>query len=70
MSERVFCCQKCSKLYLGTAPEVCPPPCGGTIRQGLEALSFDAKKELAEIRRKQDNEAVKRQLRLKPKKGK
>jgi len=67
MVELIFCCQKCSKLYFGTAPEVCPPPCGGKIKQGLEALSFEAKKELAEIRRRQGNDLVKRQYYLKPK---
>lgn len=66
MSEKIFCCQKCSKLYIGSRPEVCE--CGSdNIKQGIESLGFAAKQELAAIRRKQDNDSVKRQYRLKPK---
>ena len=63
MSEKLFCCQSCGKLYIGSRPDVCE--CGSSnIRQGIEALGYAAKKELAEIRRKQDNELLKKQLRL------
>ena len=56
-TELIFCCQSCSKLFIGSRPDMCP--CGSkNIRQGLEALSFEAKKELAAIRRKEDNSHV------------
>ena len=71
MSELIFCCsglKGCGKLYLGSHPERCD--CGNyQFRQGIENLGYEARKELAELRRRQDNESVKRQYHLKPKKG-
>ena len=73
MAELYFCCIKCGKLHIGTVkPSICADKkCGGTeFKQGLEYLGYAARQELAAHRRKQDNEPVKRQYYLKPKKGK
>ncbi len=66
MSEKLFCCQGCGKLYIGSHPARCVnPECGSTnIKQGIEKLSFEAKQELAAIRRKEANASVIKQNKL------
>ena len=70
MAESYFCCTKCSKLHIShNMPEKCTECGAGTFVKGLENLAYSAKQELQAIRRKQDNDYVKRSYKLKPKGG-
>jgi hypothetical protein len=63
MVELIFCCQSCGKLFIGSRPEVCE--CGSSnIRQGIESLGYEAKQELARIRRAERNQSTTNQYRL------
>jgi hypothetical protein len=50
-------------------PEQCTQCGGGTFVKGLENLAYSAKLELQAIKRKQDNDYVKRSYKLKPRGG-
>ncbi len=67
MSEKYYVCagpNGCGKLEIGHRPAACSE-CGNTqFNQGLENLGFRAKMELAAHKRKQDNDILKKQLRL------
>jgi len=62
--ETIASCQSCDKLFISTIPKTCP--CGSKdIKTGVSFLSYENKQRIAEIRRKQANEGVKRTLGLK-----
>lgn len=74
MSGNYSCCQKCGKLYIDSNLKECVEKvdgevCGGELKKGIENISYEGKKDIAAHERKLNNESVRRQYGLKPKKG-